>query len=168
MTIDRVTDLTGLLINPFTRACACTPTSDEPVKSVTHNNPKYNPVIAARLSEAADTARRLSPVRVQGYFNTWPQVVRKDWEVLAGEGHPPQPSPPTPREIDRMLETMRWVQWLEEDQRHLIWMRAKRCAWKVICKRFGCDRTTAWRRWRLALQEIAKQLNDAGDPAVGF
>ena len=50
--------------------------------------------------------------------------------------------------IDRMLETMQWVLWLEVEQRHLVWMRAERYRWKEICCRFGCDRTTAWRRWR--------------------
>jgi hypothetical protein len=45
-----------------------------------------------------------------------------------------------------MLETMRWVQWLEVEQRHLVWMRAKRYGWRDITIRFACDRTTAWRR----------------------
>jgi hypothetical protein len=51
-----------------------------------------------------------------------------------------------------MLETMRWVQWLEVEQRHLVWMRAKRYGWRDITIRFACDRTTAWRRWQRALQ----------------
>jgi hypothetical protein len=51
-----------------------------------------------------------------------------------------------------MLETMRWVQWLEVEQRHLVWMRAKRYGWRDITIRFACDRTTAWRHWQRALQ----------------
>lgn len=35
--------------------------------------------VAARFEEAASTGRRLPPVRVQGYFNTWPVIVRKEW-----------------------------------------------------------------------------------------
>jgi DNA-directed RNA polymerase specialized sigma24 family protein len=54
------------------------------------------------------------------------------------------------------------VQWLEEEQRHLIWMRAKQREWKDICRRFGCDRTTAWRRWQRALQIVAARLNSDG------
>jgi hypothetical protein len=38
------------------------------------------------------------------------------------------------------------VQWLEVEQRHLVWMRAKRYGWRDITIRFACDRTTAWRR----------------------
>ena len=32
--------------------------------------------VAARFEEAASTARRLPPVRVQGYFNCWPEIKR--------------------------------------------------------------------------------------------
>ena len=59
----------------------------------------------------------------------------------------------------RMLETMRWVQWLEEEQRHLVWMRAKRYEWHQIGRRFACDRNTAARRWKKAMQLVADKLN---------
>jgi hypothetical protein len=49
--------------------------------------------------------------------------------------------------------------WLEEEERHLVWMRAERHRWRDICARFGCDRTTAWRRWQRALQLVADRLN---------
>ena len=64
--------------------------------------------------------------------------------------------------IDRMLETMRWVQWLEVEQRHLVWMRAKRYGWRDITIRFACDRTTAWRRWQRAMEIVAANLNSEG------
>ena len=117
--------------------------------------------VAARFSEAAETGRRLPPVRVQGYFSVWPAFVRKEWEGFADRDYQYRPLPPTPEAIDRMLEAMRWVQWLEEEQRHLIWMRAKQREWKDICRRFGCDRTTAWRRWQKALQIVVDHLNAA-------
>ena len=115
--------------------------------------------VAARFEEAASTGRRLPPVRVQGYFNTWPVIVRKEWEAFAADEHVYRPFPLTPDAIDRMLETMKWVQWLEVEQRHLVWMRAKRYGWRDITIRFACDRTTAWRRWQRALQTVADQLN---------
>jgi len=40
-----------------------------------------------------------------------------------------------------MLEAMHWVAWLDEEQRHLVWMRAKRHSWRDITIRFACDRT---------------------------
>ncbi len=68
-------------------------------------------------------------------------------------------APPSPKDVERMLEVMRWVQMLELDERHLVWMRAKRFDWVEISKRFACDRTTAWRRWKRDMQVVADLLN---------
>lgn len=116
--------------------------------------------VAERFREAAETARRLPPVRVQGYFNVWPEIVREAWEAYGAEaGWSYRPPPPGPEAIERMLETMRWVLWLSEEERHLVWMRAERRPWKEICRRLCCDRITAWRRWQKALQVVADGLN---------
>lgn len=115
--------------------------------------------VAERFREAAQIARRLPPVRVQGYFNTWPAILRQPWETYSGDDVLYR-FPPDPAAIDRMEETMRWVLWLTEEQRHLVWMRAKEREWREICRRFGCDRTTAWRRWQKALDIVACRLNE--------
>lgn len=117
--------------------------------------------VAARFEEAVITGRRLPPVRVQGYFNTWPPILRQQWEVFSADERIYRPLPPSPEAVERMLETMRWMLWLEEEQRHLVWMRAKRYGWRDITIRFACDRTTAWRRWHKALQKVADHLNGA-------
>ena len=117
--------------------------------------------VAARFAEAAQTARRLPAVRVQGYFNVWPTIVRQQWETLSHEPMPMRPIPPSPEAIERMEEVMRWVQWLEVDDRHLVWMRAKDVAWNRVARRFGCNRATAWRCWRRALDAIVARLTDA-------
>ena len=41
----------------------------------------------------------------------------------------------------------------------LVWSRAARVPWKQISGEMGCDRTTAWRRWQIALTKIAARLN---------
>ena len=117
--------------------------------------------VAARFAEAAHTAQRLPSVRVQGYFNVWPTIVRQQWETLSHEPIPMRPIPPSPEAIERMEEAMRWVQWLEVGDRHLVWMRAKDVAWNRIARRFGCNRATAWRRWRRALDAVVARLIDA-------
>ena len=60
--------------------------------------------VADRFIEAARTAHRLPPVRVQGYFNCWPAIKRMPWENLGAEP-PVYRFPPDPAAIDRMLET---------------------------------------------------------------
>ena len=117
--------------------------------------------VAARFEEAASTSRRLPPVRVAGYFSTWPVIGRSAWEAFSADEKVYRPFPPSPGAIDRMLETMHWVQWLDEEQRHLVWMRAKRYGWRDITIRFACDRSTAWRRWQAALGAVAARLNTA-------
>ncbi len=114
--------------------------------------------VADRFTEAARTARRLPRMATLGYAQTWPII------VLPGETYPDpvrvyRLPPPSPRDVEQMLEVMRWVQLLELEERHLVWMRAKRYDWVEISKRFACDRTTAWRRWKRDMQVVADRLN---------
>lgn len=117
--------------------------------------------VAARFDEAALTGRRLPPARVQGYFNLWPPIVRQEWERYADADAPLRRFPPEPAAVDRMLETMQWIQWLAVERRHLVWMRANKYEWDMIGRRFGCNRTTAWRHWKLSMQAMADRLNGA-------
>ena len=57
-----------------------------------------------------------------------------------------------------MLEVMGWVQWLDVDKRHLVWMRAARYRWCDIGKRFGCAPRTAQRHWQIAIHTIEMNL----------
>jgi hypothetical protein len=116
--------------------------------------------VANRFLQAARTARCLPPVRVQGYFSIWPAFVRTEYERMACDDPPPLRFPPTPVDIDQMLEVMRWVQWLEVEQRHLVWMRAQRYRWSEISKRFACSVRTTQRRWDVAMYVIAMQLTE--------
>ena len=118
--------------------------------------------VEARFLDAAHTAYRLPPVRVQGYNNPWMSLAMQTPSRYPDTERVYRPMSPSPEAIERMLETMKWVQWLEIDQRHLVWMRAKRYGWHQIGRRFACDRTTAWRRWQRALQTVADQLNALG------
>ena len=117
--------------------------------------------VANRFEEAASTARRLPPVRVQGYFTLWPTVVRSEWERMSADERPKLHFQPSPNEVDAMLEVMLWVQWLEVEQRHLVWMRAKRYGWREISIRFGCCTKTVQRRWTQSLERVALQLNSS-------
>ncbi|MEY3476540.1 MAG: hypothetical protein RLY65_940 [Pseudomonadota bacterium] len=122
-----------------------------------------NPVeiedVASRFLHARRTARRLPRAGVQGFYNVWPAFARTEFERLAADNKPMLRFYPTPRDIDEMLEAMRWIQWLPEATRHLVWMRADRHDWVSIGKRFGCSGKTAWRHWRYAMMHIAMQVN---------
>jgi hypothetical protein len=116
--------------------------------------------IAARFEEAVRTLRRLPPVKVKGYFNTWPLVVHTIMEQIQAEKLPLRLGPPSAQAISRMEETIGWIFLLdEEDERRLVWLRAARVPWKPICWRIGCGRTKAWHMWVMALLKIVTRLN---------
>ena len=118
--------------------------------------------VANWLIEAARTAHRLPPVRVQGHFNCWPTIVRSEYERMASDDAPVYRYPPTPAEVERMLVVMQWVQYLRTDQRKLVWMRAERWRWHDIGKRFGVAPRTAQRHWEVAIQVITDHLSKGG------
>lgn len=114
--------------------------------------------VAAQFEEASRTAHRLPPVRKMGYAAYWPPIKRGKWERLYADQMPRAPSPPSPEAVSRLEQATGWIRWLPEEDRHLIWARARKEPWKEICGRLGCDRTTAWRRWKAVLQLIVLRL----------
>lgn len=114
--------------------------------------------VAEHFEEAFRTLRKLPPVTARGYFNAWPDIVRTSREIAAMEPQPMRVRP-SPAAITRLEQTFDWVLWIETAERKLIWSRAARVPWKQISGEMGCDRTTAWRRWQLALTKIASRLN---------
>ena len=60
---------------------------------------------------------------------------------------------PSAASITRLEQTFDWVLWIEEAERKLIWSRAARVPWKQISGELGVDRTTAWRKHKLALDQ---------------
>ncbi len=115
--------------------------------------------IADRFEEAAYTLRRLPPVKVQGYQNTWPEIIRDVFEKMQEEKLSGRLGPPAPDAISRMEETIGWVFWLDEDDRRLVWLRAERVKWKLICQRIGCCRAAAHYKYRVAIMKIVTRLN---------
>lgn len=120
--------------------------------------------VAERFSEAVETGRRLPPVRVQGHFNSWSLFACQVPDRYPDPERLYRPMPPSPDAVERMLEVMRWLEWLEVEQRHLVWMRAKQYEWQKIARRFGCCTKTAQRRWQRALLIVADHLNRVPTP----
>lgn len=120
-------------------------------------------LVEARLEEAADTLRRLPSIKVQGYFSTWPPIIRDFWDAFGWHDAEVRLGPPSPQAIDLMDETLQWLRWLEPDEVRLVWLRAEGVRWKLICARFGVGRTTAWHRWSGALEKIAARLSGGAE-----
>ncbi len=111
-----------------------------------------------RIHNAARTLRRLPEERVQGYFSTWPKIKRDEMEILQMEKEPMRIRP-SMDDITQMEEVLFvWLRWLEVDERKLVWQRAERVRWKLICAQFGVGRTKAWEMYKCALGKIAARI----------
>jgi hypothetical protein len=110
-------------------------------------------VVADRLVEAADVLARLPEGRVREVYDLWPRI------VMEPSGSRTRPAAAAPAAIDRMDEALRWLCWLDHEERLLVWLRAEGLPWKRITSRLGIGRTTAWQRWAMALLKIASRLN---------
>ena len=111
-----------------------------------------------RIHDAARSLRRLPEERVQGYFSTWPKIKRDEMEILQMEKEPMRIRPSTD-DITEMEEVLFvWLRWLEVDERKLVWKRAERVRWKLICVQFGVGRTKAWEMYKCALGKIAARI----------
>ena len=117
-----------------------------------------------RLEDAAQVMRRLPPVRVPGYFNTWPSMMVEFADCVGREPRPMRLPPPSSVAITRMEEALGWLRWLEAEDAKLVWARSDRAPWKAICCRFGISRATANRRHQYALSLIAWRLNGRRPP----
>jgi len=109
--------------------------------------------------EAILTLKKLPPVLQRGYFNSWPDVIYSPNEIIFQEKRPMRLQA-APGAITRLDQTFEWVHWLEVEERKLIWKRAAGIRWRSICWEFGCNRSTAWRKWVLACTKIASRLNE--------
>lgn len=115
--------------------------------------------IESRLEDAARVIRRLPPVRVPGYFNTWPTMIVEFADRVGRQPERMRLPPPSSDAISRMEHALEWLRWLDGQDAKLVWARAEGTPWKFICCRFGFARATADRRYRYALSLVAFRLN---------
>lgn len=116
--------------------------------------------VADHFQEAVETLRKLPSVSIQGYFTLWPDMKQAPAEIQQMEPLPVRLRA-TPGAISRLEQTAEWMHWIDIQERKLIWKRAARVPWKLICRELGCDRSTAWRKWVIACEKIAVVLNAA-------
>ena len=82
-------------------------------------------MVEERITEAAAVLRRLPPVRVTGYFGTWPEIQRTAKEHAEAAPTKMRLPPPSTAAISRMEEAITWNRLLERDYAHLMWARAE-------------------------------------------
>ena len=88
--------------------------------------------VANQFEEAIYTLKKLPPVRVQGYFKVWPDIVHSPQELSMQEAQPLRLLA-SPDAITRLEQTFEWMSWIEAEERKLVWWRAARVKWRIIC-----------------------------------
>lgn len=118
--------------------------------------------LSDRFEESIATLKRLyvPGTRPRAFFSGWPDIVYETWEIERMEKLPLRLGPPAPDAITRMEETLTWLHHINSvDDRNLVWLRARKVPWKLICKYRGCGRTKAWQDWVFVLSTLAHRLN---------
>lgn len=115
-------------------------------------------LVEKRFEEAFITLKKLPPVMTQGYYNLWPDIKYSKIELLMQKPGPIRLKA-LPEDISKLEETMQWIVWVDIPERKLIWQRAARVPWKVICWETNRGRTTLWTQHKNALEQIAQRLD---------
>jgi hypothetical protein len=88
----------------------------------------------SRLMEAADALRRLSMngIKPGALRSQWPDVVYRAEEAYGWTAERMRPPRPTPAQITRMDEAIRWLLWLDGEERKIVWARSMGLSWRRI------------------------------------
>ncbi len=110
--------------------------------------------IIAIFKEAVRTLKKLPAVRIQGYFNAWPEMIYTEREI-ARMDQKNKVWRATPDAISRMEKAIGWLSLLENAvERKIVWMRASNIPWEIIKKTFGFSRVTANKKYKNAIKFI--------------
>jgi len=116
-------------------------------------------MVVKAFEEAIRTIRKLPSPMLRDYFSSWPEIAYTEIEIIRMDKKPKRWRA-TPESISRMEKTCEWINFLEEiGERKLVWLRAKRTPWKLICGEFQISRATANRKWKNAIRQITLNLS---------
>ena len=99
-------------------------------------------MVADAFEKAMRTMLHLRPVKVLGYFNTWPEVRHRAAE-LSRQTPKPLFCRLAPRDISEMEHVLAWITWLEDiDEIKLIWAKANCMPWIWLQKSSRMEKLT--------------------------
>ena len=106
------------------------------------------------LETAAYVERLLPPVRAPKYRNCMPDIIYTPQELIFMEKRPLKIRP-TQEQItlwERVV--LKWLPVLSLDERRLVWKRANRLPWKLLCREYGVSRQMLAIRYDKAIIKI--------------
>ena len=123
--------------------------------------------VRERLRDALETLRRMrmpSGSFPAGYGSGWPDVVQDFWEVYGQHGPKITRIRPSPAAIQRMDLAIGWFHWIADHrQRRALVLRAIPLSWRAVGRAMGCNKDTAIRLERRAVEAIVARLTQDVD-----
>ena len=111
------------------------------------------------LETAAYVDRLLPPVKAPKYRCCMPEIIYTPQELMFMDRRLLKVKP-TQEQIslwERVV--LEWLPILSINDRRLVWKRANRIPWKLLCREFGLERTEMWRRYHGVLIKISFYIN---------
>ncbi len=105
------------------------------------------------LETAAYVERLLPPVKPEKYRSWLFEIVYTPQEIAFMERLPIKIKP-TNEQIALWERTLVWMEVLEPRERMVVWKRAKRIPWKLLCRDYGVTRQRLWIMYNRALVKI--------------
>ena len=106
------------------------------------------------LETAAYVDRLLPPVRAPKYRCCMPEIVYTPQEMIFMEKKPLKIRPNQEQIALWERVVLEWLPILAVDERRLVWKRANRIPWKLLCREFGVSRQMLTVRYERALIKI--------------
>lgn len=106
------------------------------------------------LETAAYVERLLPPVRMPKYRSLMPEIIYTPQEIAFMDKRPVKPRPTQAQVSLWEMVILEWMPLLEMYERRLVWKRANRIPWKILCREFGLCRTRLMIKYDKALVKI--------------
>ena len=112
------------------------------------------------FESAVYTLKKMPREKVQGYKSYWPGIKYTEMELLQMDRKPIR-LVANSLDIARLDAVLEWIYLVDNvDQRWIIWHRAKRYPWRLICKRYGKTSRTLIDWHNAGIDVIVKVLNN--------
>lgn len=120
--------------------------------------------VAERIEQAAQTLRKMPPVKVNGFKSFWPEIVYSSHEAYGWEQARFSRSVPTAKQISEMDEAFVWLTWVEKNEAQIVWARSQgghAGRWKSIQRMFDTYRCirSLQNDYKLAIVKITTLAN---------
>ena len=106
------------------------------------------------LETAAYVDRLLPAVRAPKYRCCMPNIIYTQQEIAFMDRRLVKPRP-TQEQVSLWEKViLDWLPLLTVDEKKLVWKRANRIPWKLLCREFGVSRQQLWLKYDKALTKI--------------